>query len=87
MSLTIAKPGSTIPLFVAAGSIITMAVSIPNTSTPQQLTEIRVYPGRTAEFALYDDDGETYAYEKGKGRLPICAGTMSADNSQRLVMH
>jgi alpha-D-xyloside xylohydrolase len=36
---------------------------------PQQLTEIRVYPGRASEVALYDDDGETYAYEKGQGRL------------------
>jgi alpha-D-xyloside xylohydrolase len=68
-TITVAAPLDTIPLFVAAGSIIPMGGPIPNTSTPQQLTEIRIYPGRTAQFALYDDDGETYAYEKGKGRL------------------
>ena len=68
-TITVAAPIDIIPLFVAAGSIIPMGSAIPNTATPQQLAEIRVYPGRTAEFALYDDDGETYAYEKGKGRL------------------
>ena len=68
-TITVAASIDIIPLFVAAGSIIPMGSAIPNTSTPQQLTQIRVYPGRTAEFALYDDDGETYAYEKGQGRL------------------
>jgi alpha-D-xyloside xylohydrolase len=28
-----------------------------------------VYPGRGSEFTLYDDDGVTYDYEKGQGRL------------------
>ena len=68
-TITVAAPIDIIPLFVAAGSIIPMGSAIPNTSTAQQLTQIRVYPGRAAEFALYDDDGETYAYEKGQGRL------------------
>jgi len=68
-TIKVAAPLDIIPLFVAAGSIIPMGSAIPNTSTPQQLAEIRVYPGRGADFALYDDDGETYAYEKGKGRL------------------
>ena len=68
-TVTVAAPIDIIPLFVAAGSIIPMGSAIPNTSTAQQLTQIRVYPGRAAEFALYDDDGETYAYEKGQGRL------------------
>ena len=68
-TITAAAPIDIIPLFVAAGSIIPMGSAIQNTSTPQKLTQIRVYPGRAAEFALYDDDGETYAYEKGKSRL------------------
>ena len=68
-TVTVDAPIGIIPLFVAAGSIVPMGSAIPNTSTPQQLTQIRVYPGRAAEFALYDDDGETYAYEKGQGRL------------------
>jgi alpha-D-xyloside xylohydrolase len=68
-TVTVAAPIDIIPLFVAAGSIVPMGADIANTRTAQQLTQIRVYPGRTTEFALYDDDGETYAYEKGQGRL------------------
>ena len=67
--MTVTAPIDIIPLFVAAGSIIPIGGAIPNTSTPQHITQIRVYPGRAAEFALYDDDGETQAYEKGHGRL------------------
>ena len=68
-TITVAAPIGTIPLFVAAGSIIPMGTIVPNTSIPQKLTEIRVYPGRAAEFELYDDDGVTYAYEKTQGQL------------------
>ena len=68
-TVTVAAPIGIIPLFVAAGSIIPLGSAIPNTSTPQDLTEIRVYPGRTCEFTLYDDDGVTYGYENGQGRL------------------
>ena len=68
-TVTVAAPIGIIPLFVAAGSIVPLGRAIANTSTPQELTEIRVYPGRTAEFALYDDDGVTYGYENGQGRL------------------
>jgi alpha-D-xyloside xylohydrolase len=57
-----------IPLFVRAGSIVPMGADIQSTATPQALKEVRVYPGKNAEFTLYDDDGVTYAYEKG-GRV------------------
>jgi alpha-D-xyloside xylohydrolase len=30
---------------------------------------VRVYPGADAEFALYQDDGKTYAYEQGDSRV------------------
>jgi alpha-D-xyloside xylohydrolase len=57
-----------IPLFVRAGSIVPMGIDIQNTAAPQPLREIRVYPGKSADFTLYDDDGVSYDYEKGKGR-------------------
>jgi alpha-D-xyloside xylohydrolase len=66
-TITVAAPIDQIPLFVASGSIIPMGRNIQNTSTPQALEEIRVYPGRDADFALYDDDGITYGYETGQG--------------------
>jgi alpha-D-xyloside xylohydrolase len=63
-----AAPIEVIPLFVRAGSIIPMGIDIQNTVAPQPLGEIRVYPGKSADFTLYDDDGVSYDYEKGKGR-------------------
>ncbi len=33
---------------------------------PDAPYEIRVYPGADAVFTIYEDDGETYAYEKGE---------------------
>jgi alpha-D-xyloside xylohydrolase len=67
-TITVAAPIGTIPLFVRAGSIIPLGVDIASTATAQALAEIRVYPGRDAQFALYDDDGVTYDYETGRGR-------------------
>ena len=68
-TVTVAAPIDTIPLFVAAGSILPLGKDIQNTSSPQTLQEIRIYPGRDSDFLLYDDDGVTYDYEKGQGRL------------------
>jgi alpha-D-xyloside xylohydrolase len=67
-TVTVAAPIDIVPLFVRAGSIIPMGIDIQNTATAQSLKEIRVYPGKAAEFTLYDDDGVSYDYEKGKGR-------------------
>ena len=56
----------TMPLFVRAGSILPTGpvkqyVAEPSTE-PVRLT---VYPGSDAHFQLYDDDGLSFAYEKG----------------------
>jgi alpha-D-xyloside xylohydrolase len=68
-TVPVAAPIDTIPLFVAAGSILPLGADIQNTSTPQALKEIRVYPGRDSDFVLYDDDGVSYEYQTGRGRL------------------
>jgi alpha-D-xyloside xylohydrolase len=67
-TVNVAAPIDIIPLFVRAGSIIPMGSDIQTTATAQPLKEIRVYPGKAAEFTLYDDDGVSYDYEKGKAR-------------------
>jgi alpha-D-xyloside xylohydrolase len=36
------------------------------TEKPDAPYEIRVYPGADAVFTVYEDDNETYAYEKGQ---------------------
>jgi alpha-D-xyloside xylohydrolase len=33
---------------------------------PADPIELRIYPGADGRFALYEDDGESYAYEKGE---------------------
>ncbi|MDE7349559.1 MAG: DUF5110 domain-containing protein, partial [Muribaculaceae bacterium] len=60
-------PLNRLPLFVKAGSIIptTEVVEYSAASAGKPLT-IDIYPGKEAEFTLYDDDGETYDFEKGE---------------------
>ena len=58
-------PIDTIPLFVRAGSILPLGKQIESTEEKQDLAEIRIYPGADGDFSLYNDDGKTYAYEKG----------------------
>jgi alpha-D-xyloside xylohydrolase len=62
-------PIDTIPLFVRAGSILPLGAPVENTSQPQRLEKLRIYPGADAEFTLYNDDGKTYAYEKGESQI------------------
>ena len=59
-------PIDRIPLFVKAGSILTMTRSIQS-AEELKYTEIdyHVYPGADAEFELYEDDGDGYGYENG----------------------
>lgn len=61
-------PIDRIPVFVRAGSIVPIGVQVPSTATRQPLEKIRVYPGRDARFALYDDDGTTNDYRARGGK-------------------
>ena len=59
-------PLDRIPLYVRAGSILPLG---PDVEYAEQLTdepvELRVYRGSDGSFTLYEDEGDTYAYEKG----------------------
>lgn len=60
-------PLDLIPLYVRAGSILPLGpVQQYATEKPDAPYEIRVYPGADARFTVYEDDNETYAYEKGQ---------------------
>jgi alpha-D-xyloside xylohydrolase len=60
-------PLDTFPLYVRAGSIVPMGPFIDYaTARPDAPYTIRIYPGADATFTLYEDDNETYAYEKGQ---------------------
>jgi alpha-D-xyloside xylohydrolase len=54
-------------VFVKAGSIVPFGAEIQSTATKQGIASVKVYPGRDVSFDLYDDDGVSYDYEKGKG--------------------
>jgi alpha-D-xyloside xylohydrolase len=69
--ITAAAPIDRIPLFVRAGSVVPLGAPIRNTSVRQAIKELRVYPGASASFTLYDDDGVTNAYTKGGGRSAV----------------
>ena len=59
-------PISRLPLYVRAGSII--PTTAPAEYTAAQVGKpvtVEVYPGADAEFTLYEDEGDSYDYEKG----------------------
>ncbi len=54
------------PLMVRAGSIVPMGPKVQYaTQKPADMIELRVYPGADGTFVLYEDENDTYAYEKG----------------------
>lgn len=60
-------PLDLIPLYVRAGSIIPLGPIMQYaTELPQAPYEIRIYPGADAHFTIYEDDNETYDYERGQ---------------------
>jgi alpha-D-xyloside xylohydrolase len=68
-TITVQAPIETLPLFVRAGSIVPIGKPIESTSQPQAISRLLIYPGTDANFTLYDDDGKTYAYEKGISKI------------------
>jgi alpha-D-xyloside xylohydrolase len=68
-TISVEAPIDRIPVFVRAGSILPLGAMVPSTATPQAVEQIKVYPGRDADFDLYDDDGVSYSYQHGGGRV------------------
>jgi alpha-D-xyloside xylohydrolase len=66
-------PFDSIPLFVRAGSIIpTCPVMQYTGEKPMDPITLHVYTGADGQFTLYEDDGQTYGYEKGQSAsIPI----------------
>ena len=65
-TITAAAPLETMPLYVRAGSIIPMGPEMQYAGEkPAEPIELRIYRGADGTFTLYEDDGESYAYEKG----------------------
>jgi alpha-D-xyloside xylohydrolase len=68
-TIAVQAPIDTIPLFVRAGSIVPLGAPVESTHEAQAIARVRVYPGADASFALFSDDGKTYAYEQGAGSV------------------
>ena len=67
------KPGlDKIPVYVKDGGIIPLWPKLTKVATEKHPVEIRYYGTKPSTYELYDDDGETYDYEKGEYlRIPI----------------
>jgi alpha-D-xyloside xylohydrolase len=68
-TIDVAAPIDRMPLFVRAGSIVPMGSMVDSTAEKQSITKVEVWPGADADFTLYQDDGKTYAYEKGDDQI------------------
>jgi alpha-D-xyloside xylohydrolase len=58
-------PVDIIPLYIKSGSIIPMGPLVQYANERIDPTEIRIFPGASGEFILYDDERDNYNYEKG----------------------
>ena len=64
--IDVIAPLDRIPVFVRAGSILPLGPDEEwSTQKPADPIELRVYPGANADFTLYEDENDTYNYEKG----------------------
>jgi alpha-glucosidase len=53
------------PLFVRAGSLLTLGNRRASSAEPLTELTVAAYPGRSGEWTLIEDDGETLAYRDG----------------------
>jgi alpha-D-xyloside xylohydrolase len=61
-----AAPLDRMPLYVRAGSLVPMGPDEEwSDQKPADPIELRIYPGADAELTLYEDENDTYNYEKG----------------------
>ena len=66
MMIETAAPLDRLPLFVRAGSIVPMGPDVQYAAEkPADPIELRVYRGADGAFTLYEDENDTYDYEKG----------------------
>ena len=56
----------TMPLYVRSGSIVPIGPDISYADErPNATLELRIYPGQSGSFTLYEDEGDNYNYEQG----------------------
>lgn len=72
-TLHVQAPLDAIPAYVRGGTILPLGPVLQSTSLGMEdPLEVRIYPGVDAAFTLYEDDGDTYAYQRGAAsRIPM----------------
>jgi alpha-D-xyloside xylohydrolase len=72
-NITAAAPYQRIPVFVKAGAIVPIGPEVQYVDErPSSPITLYVYTGADGRYELYEDDGKTYAYEKGAySRIPF----------------
>jgi len=64
--LDAAAPLDRMPIYVRAGSIVPIGPDEEwSDQKPADPIELRIYPGADADFILYEDENDTYNYERG----------------------
>lgn len=64
-TITADAPLDRLPIFVKEGSIVPLGPVVQSAAAPEDSLEIRIYGGKDADFQLYEDSGDGYAYERG----------------------
>lgn len=66
-------PLDRIPLYIKSGSILPMGPEVEYAGeSPDAPITLRIYRGADADFTLYEDEGDTYDYEKGaRATIPL----------------
>jgi alpha-D-xyloside xylohydrolase len=72
VNVNVPAPLDRIPLNVRAGSILPLGPVIEYAGQAADPIELRVYPGADGDFALYEDQGDSYRYTEGAyATIPI----------------
>ncbi len=83
--VTAKAPLDTIPLFVRAGSILPTTKPIQHTGEKVSEIILEVYPGAKTTGYLYEDDGASFDYERGRYSLTnftLAAGKLRVDKKK-----
>ena len=64
-TVTVEAPIYRIPLAVREGSILPLGPAIEYAGQATDPIELRVYPGANGDFTLYEDEGDSFRYERG----------------------
>ena len=71
-AVDVPAPPHEMPIFVRAGTILPLGPPMEYSQQANDPIELRIYTGADGDFTLYQDQGDTYNYEKGAyATIPI----------------